>query len=195
MVTKKSPPTPASRFTALIMYFATVGLSNFKAELQQLAVNARRAPKRVINAHSRISARRPSRSAGALRSSATSSARSETRPVRSNQRLGTDDWESLQYRRKQAIKLDEGSPVRVANRTLPRLSRTKTSTCCRSAVFSAEGAPSIRMATPRARERTREARSSHQLTRFAQPLNRMRFSVQTREDLGVRIPAAYVFGS
>src|SRR3954469_17200416 len=67
----------------------------------------------------------------------------------------------------------------LVSRTLPRLFRCSTISCCRSVAISASSrAFDLNGETKMART-TKEARSPDQLTRFVLPLNRMRFSVHT----------------
>jgi hypothetical protein len=90
-------------------------LSHFEAELQKFAMNARRAPERVISAHLaderpqlRVDLRAPSPFAGLPTPVAT-----KPGSMPPNQRLRTQDVERLRYRGKQAIKLDEEPSVRI----------------------------------------------------------------------------------
>jgi hypothetical protein len=57
MVTQKGAPSLAWRPTPLGHVFGDTRLRNLKPQLKQLTVNARRAPKRILPAHLRISTR------------------------------------------------------------------------------------------------------------------------------------------
>ena len=77
MIAEKRPPALTRRSAAPFHVLGDSGLSDLEAELQKLAMDARRAPERVIEAHLRGSApAAPYRSAGALPYSGTSIASS-----------------------------------------------------------------------------------------------------------------------
>src|SRR6478752_9348607 len=85
------------------------GLSDLEAELQKLAVDARRTPERVLNAH--LLDQRTQMPVN-LRAPAPiprfpSPVTAKTSPMPAHQRLRPDDLKNLQYRREPAIKLDE----------------------------------------------------------------------------------------
>jgi len=54
-----------------------------------------------------------------------------------NQRLGPNDVNDLENGREPAIQLDEEKAVAMVSRTLPRLFRCNTISCCRSVAISA----------------------------------------------------------
>src|ERR1700730_11704294 len=93
----------------LTMYLADARLRDFKPELEQFAVNAWRTPKRVLHAHPpdqyaqfRVDLRSPSQSARL-----PTPVPAKAGPMPTHQRLGSDDCENLQDRRKPAIQLDK----------------------------------------------------------------------------------------
>src|SRR4029077_54462 len=51
MITQKSAPTVAARSAAPEHLFGDTRLRDLKSEIEQLAVNARRSPKRILRAH------------------------------------------------------------------------------------------------------------------------------------------------
>jgi len=92
------------------MYLATLDCANLKPKLEQFAVNARRHPKSKfsklicrINARSSVSiCGRPPRERDFPAPIATKAV-----PMPAHQRLGTEDRDDLQDRRKPTIELDE----------------------------------------------------------------------------------------
>src|SRR3979409_1823533 len=51
MVTQEAAPSLRGRFASLDQILRDAGLSDLKAELEQLAMDARRSPQRIVNAH------------------------------------------------------------------------------------------------------------------------------------------------
>src|SRR3979411_3172435 len=52
MVTQEGAPSPLrGRFASLYHILSDAGLSDLKAQLEQLAMDARRSPQRIVNAH------------------------------------------------------------------------------------------------------------------------------------------------
>src|SRR3979409_2390806 len=51
MVTQEAAPSLRGRFASLDQILRDAGLSDLKAELEQLAVDARRSPQRIVDAH------------------------------------------------------------------------------------------------------------------------------------------------
>jgi hypothetical protein len=51
MVTQEGAPNLVGRATSLDHVLCDAGLSDLKAELEQLAMNARRSPQRIVKAH------------------------------------------------------------------------------------------------------------------------------------------------
>jgi hypothetical protein len=95
------------------MYLATV--DDLEAELEQLTMNVRRAPKKIVNAHPpdqrlQICGDLRPASQGA-RFPAPISAKASTMPA--HQRLGPDDRHGLEDRGKPAIQLDEEQAVAI----------------------------------------------------------------------------------
>ena len=103
-------------------------LSDLKPELEQFAVDARRSPERVLNAHppdqrtevNSICGRPPRE-----RDFPTPVA-AKARPMPTHQRLGTDDREDLQNRWNQSIQLDQEPAIVFVSRTRPCTLRRKT---------------------------------------------------------------------
>src|SRR3984957_12530105 len=94
------------RARRLTMYLATL---DFKPELEQFAVDAWRAPKRIFDAHPpdqyaqlRVDLRSPS-----LWARLPAPVAANAGPVPTHECLGPDDCENLQDRRKPAIQLDK----------------------------------------------------------------------------------------
>src|SRR5258708_38657446 len=98
MTTQKGAPSLAWRPTPFDHVLGDARLRDLKPELEQFAVNAGRAPKRIFDAHPpdhraqlRFDLRSPSQWAGLPTPVAT-----KTGPVPSHERLGPDDRENLQ---------------------------------------------------------------------------------------------------
>src|SRR6202008_1716738 len=98
MVVQEGAPPLAWRPTPLHHVFGDAGLSDGKAELEQFAVNARRSPERVLDAHSpdqraqvRFDLRAPSPSPGFPPPVAA-----KARPMPTHERRGTDNRENRQ---------------------------------------------------------------------------------------------------
>ena len=98
MVAQKGEPSLRGRSISLDYILGDAGLSDLKSELEQFAVNAWRAPKRVFDAHPpdqraqlRVDLRSPSQWARLPTPVAT-----KTGPVPTHERLGPDDCEDLQ---------------------------------------------------------------------------------------------------
>jgi hypothetical protein len=91
------------------------GLSDLKAELEQFAMNARRAPMQIFNAHPPNQGTqictdlRPA--SQVARFPTPIAAKTGTMPA--HQRLGPDDPNDLEDRRKPAIQLDEDKAITV----------------------------------------------------------------------------------
>jgi hypothetical protein len=90
-------------------------LSDFNPELEQFAMDARRSPKRVINAHPpdqcaqlHLDLRSPSQRVRSPTPKAT-----KARSMPTHQHLGTDDRENLQDRRKPPIQLNKKPTIAV----------------------------------------------------------------------------------
>src|SRR5262249_53759833 len=123
MITQKGAPSLAWRPTPLGHVFGDTRLRNLKPELEQFAVNAWRAPKRIFDAHPpdqdaqlRLDPRSPSRG---TRLPTPVAAKSSSVPA--HERLGPDDCESLQDRWKPVIQLNEEPTIKVRepNATTP----------------------------------------------------------------------------
>src|SRR3984893_16609025 len=98
VVTQEGPPSLAGRPPPFDHVLGNARLSDLKPELEQFAVNAWRAPKRVFDAHPpdqraqlRVDLRSPSQWARLPTPVAT-----KTGPVPTHERLGPDDCEDLQ---------------------------------------------------------------------------------------------------
>src|SRR5262249_8275957 len=115
MVAQKGAPTLAGRVTFLGHVLGDGRLSHRKAELEQFAMNARRAPKQIFNAHppdQGTQIRTDLRPASQVpRFPTPIAAKTGTMPA--HQRLGPDDRDHLEDRRKPAIQLDEEQAIAV----------------------------------------------------------------------------------
>ena len=116
-IAQKCAPALARRTTSPDHVFGDARLRNFKSELEHLAMDARRAPKGIFEAHSpyertqfRVNLRAPS----ATRLPTPVATRA--RPLPAKQRLGTDDREDIEDRREPSVKLDEKPATCVCQR-------------------------------------------------------------------------------
>src|SRR5258705_6319146 len=98
VVTQQGPPSLAGRRLSLDHVLGDARLRDFKPELEQFAVNARRTPKRILHAHPpdqsaqlRVDLRSPSQWARLPTPVAAKAG-----PVPTHERLGPDDGENLQ---------------------------------------------------------------------------------------------------
>src|ERR1700730_16110512 len=112
---QEGPPSLARRPPSSDHVLGDARLCDLKPELEQFAVNAWRAPKRVFDAHPpdqrtqlRFDLRSPSLLAGLPTPVAT-----KPGPMPTHEPLGPDDCENLQDRRKPAIKLDKEPAIMV----------------------------------------------------------------------------------
>ena len=115
VVTQKGAPTLAWQAVSLDHVLGDARLRDLKPELEQFSVDARRAPERVIDAHPpdqraevRLDLRPPSPCARLPTPVAA-----EARPMPTHERLGLDDRENLQGRRKPSIQLDKEPAITV----------------------------------------------------------------------------------
>src|SRR5687767_12188622 len=109
MVTQKGAPSLAWRPASLDHVLGDARLRDLKAELEQFAVNARRSPKRVLDAHPtdqrtevRLDLRPPSQGARL-----PSPIAAKAHPMPTHEGLGPNDRENIQDRRKPSIQLDK----------------------------------------------------------------------------------------
>src|SRR5947209_1254294 len=97
------------------MYLATLDCATSKPELEQFAVDTRCSPKRVLDAYS------PDQSAqlradlrpAAKRARLPTPVATKAGPMPTDERLGTDDRDDLQHRRKPSIQLDQEQAIAV----------------------------------------------------------------------------------
>src|SRR6202163_1568796 len=115
VVTQEGPPSLAGRPPSFDHVLGDARLRDLKPELEQFAVNAWRAPKRVCDAHPpdqdaqlRVDLRSPSQWARLPTPVAAKAG-----PMPTHERLGPDDCENLQDRRKPAIELDKEPAIMV----------------------------------------------------------------------------------
>src|SRR5262245_33339342 len=108
MVTHEAAPPLGGRATSLDHVLRDAGLSDLKAEFEQLAMDARGAPQRIVKAHPpdqraqvRIDWRSTSKGAGF-----PPPVSAEAGPVPAHEGLGPDDRDGLQHRWKPSIQLD-----------------------------------------------------------------------------------------
>src|SRR6202011_4614501 len=109
VVLQEGPPSLAGRPPPFDHVLGDARLRDLKPELEQFAVNAWRAPKRILHVHPpdqyaqfRVDLRSPSQWARLPTPVAAKAG-----PVPTHERLGPDDCENLQDRRKPAIQLDK----------------------------------------------------------------------------------------
>src|SRR5882757_6886017 len=115
MVTHEGAPPRGGRSASLDHILRDAGLSDLKAELEQLAVDARRSPQRIVRAHPPdqhaqlcIDLRPASQGA---RFPAPVAAKTGTMPEHKS--LGPDDRYGLEHGRKPAIQLEEEQTIAV----------------------------------------------------------------------------------
>jgi hypothetical protein len=101
--------------------FGDARLRDFKPELEQFAVDARRAPQRVLDTHSPdqcaqlgVNLRPPSK-----RARLPTPVPTKAGPMPTNERLWTDDRDDLQNRRKPSIQLDKEYAIAVRKPDAP----------------------------------------------------------------------------
>src|SRR3974377_572990 len=95
--------------------FGDARLCDFKPELEQFAVDARRAPQRVLDTHSpdQGAQLRVNRRSSSKRVRLPTPVPTKAGPMPANERLWTDDRDNLQNRRKQSNKLDKEQALTV----------------------------------------------------------------------------------
>src|ERR1700738_3552661 len=115
MVMQEGPPSLAGRPPPFDHVLGDARLRDFKPELEQFAVDAWRAPKRIFDAHPpdqyaqfRVDRRSPSQWARLPTPVATKAG-----PVPTQERLGPDDCKDLQDRRNPAVQLDKEPAIMV----------------------------------------------------------------------------------
>src|SRR6202163_2870934 len=115
VVTQEGPPSLAGRPPPFDHVPGNARLRDLKPELEQFAVNARRAPKRVFDAHPpdqraqlRVDLRSPS-----LWARLPTPVAAKAAPVPTQERLGPDDRKDLQDRRNPAVQLDKEPAIMV----------------------------------------------------------------------------------
>src|SRR6478735_1106834 len=113
MATQEGAPPRGGRSSSLDHILRDAGLSDLKAELEQLAVDARRSPQRIVNAHPsdqraqvRVDLRSTSKGAGF-----PTPVPAEAGSVPSHQRLGPDNRDGVEDCRKPPIQLDEEQTI------------------------------------------------------------------------------------
>src|ERR1700704_4656757 len=109
VVTQESSPSLAGRLPPFDHVLGDARLRDLKPELEQFAVNAWRAPKQILHAHppdQRAQLRVDPRSPSQWERLPTPVA-AKAGPAPTHERLGPDDRENLQDRRKPAIQLDK----------------------------------------------------------------------------------------
>jgi hypothetical protein len=113
MIAQESAPSLAWRSMPLDHALGDARLCDLKPELEQLAVDARRSPKQVLDAHLpdqrtkvRIDLRSPS-----PRARLPTPITAKAGPMPTHERLGTDNREDLQDRREPPIQLDKESAI------------------------------------------------------------------------------------
>src|SRR6476469_2555900 len=147
MIAQKCPPALARRPAVPLHHIPRDSrLSDFEAELQQLAMDAGSAPERVIQAHLidqrpelRLDLRAPS---SIPRFPSPVTAKPSSMPA--HPRLWPDDVKNLQYRREPAIQLDEEQATAVGQpNPAPGTSAAIRSVAAEAPHSPPEAAPSI----------------------------------------------------
>jgi hypothetical protein len=115
VVVQEGPPSMAGWRPSFDHVLGDARLRDVKPELEQFAVDARRAPRRILNAHPpdqcaqlRVDLRSPS-----LGARLPTPVTAKAGPVLTHERLGPDDCENLQDRWKPAIQLDQEPAIMV----------------------------------------------------------------------------------
>src|SRR5262249_58692225 len=119
VVAEKGAPSLTWWPRSLDHVFGHRRLVDFKAELKQFAVDARRSPQWVLDTHSpdqcaqlRVNLRPP-----AKRARFPTPVPTKAGPMPKDERLWTDDRDHLQDRRKPSIQLDKEQAIAVRKRT------------------------------------------------------------------------------
>ena len=125
MVAQEGAPPRGGWSASLDHILCDAGLSDFKAEPEQLAVDARRSPQRIVIAHPsdqraqvRADLRPTSKGAGF-----PSPVPAEAGSVPSHEGLGANNCDGLEDCRKPSITLDEEQTITSVSRTRPRTFR------------------------------------------------------------------------
>src|SRR5712671_2259937 len=115
VVTQEGPPSLAGRPPSFDHVLADARLGDLKPELEQFAVDAWRAPKRIFDAHPpdqyaqlRVDLHSPSQW-----TRLPTPVAAKAGPMPTHERLGPDDCEDLQDRREPAIQLDQEPAIMV----------------------------------------------------------------------------------
>src|SRR6266404_2026756 len=131
VVTQEGSPSLAGWPPSFDHVLGDARLRDLKPELEQFAVDARRAPKRIFDAHPpdqyaqlRVDLRSPS-----LWARLPTPVAAKAGPVPTHERLGPDDCENLQGRWKPAIQLDKEPAIIV------REPETSPNTACRQPIL------------------------------------------------------------
>ena len=114
-ITQEGAPSLRGRFASLDHILRDAGLSDLKAELEQLAMDTRRSPQRIVDAHPpdqraqlRVDLRSASKGAGFPTPVPT-----EASSMPTHQGLGPDDRDGLEDRWKPSIQLDQEQAISV----------------------------------------------------------------------------------
>src|SRR5262249_31778035 len=121
VVAQEGAPSLTWRSPPLDHVFGHRRLGDLKAELEQLAVNAWRSPQWVLDTHPpdqgaqlRVNLRPPAKGARLPTPVATKAG-----PMPTDERLGTDDRDDLQDRRKPSIQLDKEQAIAIRKPDAP----------------------------------------------------------------------------
>src|SRR5258706_10411862 len=131
VVTQEGAPALGRRSTSLDHVLRDAGLSDLEAELEQLAMDARRSPQRIVNAHppdqcaqSHVDLRSTSKGTGFPPAVPT-----EAGPMPTHQGLRSDDSDGPEHRWKPSIQQDQEHAIPIcvpANESMPQDSLTHT---------------------------------------------------------------------
>src|SRR5450759_2786476 len=125
VITQEGAPSLTWRPASLDHVFGDARLRDFKPELEQLTINTRRSPKRVLDAHSPdqcTEVRRDLRSPSP-RTRLPTPITAKAGPMPTHERLETDNRENVQDRREPSIQLDQ-EPAIVVRQPDPALNLT-----------------------------------------------------------------------
>ena len=121
VVSQEGAPPLAWRSMPLGHVLGNARLRDLKPKLQQLAMDARRSPQRVLNAHlpDQLPQRRVDLRPPAKRARLPTPVPTKAGPMPTDEGLGTDDRDDLQDRRKPSIQLDKEQAIAVRKPDAP----------------------------------------------------------------------------
>src|SRR5262245_61110656 len=125
MVTQEGAPFLGGRSASLDHILRDAGLSDLKAELEQLAMNARGTPQRIVSAYppDQLAQVCVDLRPASKRARFPTPVPAKGSPVPSHEGLGADDRDGLEDRRKPSIQLMKNKRSPFVSRTRPRTFR------------------------------------------------------------------------